>query len=135
MVETEAPVVTEEAAPALDVTKLKVAYVGISTVSPYQKTNQAGIAAKAEELGITDVKYVNPPNDNDLETQLQLMDAAILEKPDIILLVPVDSAAIGEAVQAAQDAGIVVITIGIESVAVPQCPRRHRQRQHLVRSR
>jgi len=118
---TKAPVATEAptSVPAFDPTKLKLAYVGISSVSPYQKTNQAGIADEAKKLGITDVKYVNPPNDNDLDTQIQLMDATILEKPDAILLVPVDSAAIGPEVQKAKDAGIKVVTIGINSVQVP----------------
>jgi ribose transport system substrate-binding protein len=102
-----------------DVTKLKVIYVGVDTVSPYQKVNQEGIADEATTLGISDVSYVNPPTNQDLEAQLQLMDAAILEEPDIILLVPVDSAAIGTAVQKAQEAGIVVVTIGIESVSIP----------------
>jgi ribose transport system substrate-binding protein len=109
----------EEAEEAFDVTQLKVYYVGVDTVSPYQMVNQAGIADKAEELGITDVTYSNPPTNQDLEAQLQLMDAAILDEPDIILLVPVDSAGIGQAVQQAMDAGIAVVTIGIESVSVP----------------
>lgn len=111
----EEPVVEE---PVVEEEPLKIIYVGVDTVSPYQMVNQQGIAAKAEELGI-DVTYMNPASNSDLESQLQLMDAAMLEEPDIILLVPVDSAGIGEAVQAAQDAGIVVITIGIESVSVP----------------
>jgi ribose transport system substrate-binding protein len=106
-------------APAFDATKLKLIYVGVSAVAPYQKTNQAGIASEAAKLGITNVKYVNPPNDNDLDVQIQLMDAAILEKPDAILLVPVDSAAIGPEVKKAQDAGIKVIAIGINSIQVP----------------
>lgn len=106
-------------APAFDPTKLKLIYVGVSAVAPYQKTNQAGIASEAAKLGITNVKYVNPPNDNDLDVQIQLMDAAILEKPDAILLVPVDSAAIGPEVQKAKDAGIKVIAIGINSIQVP----------------
>jgi ribose transport system substrate-binding protein len=106
-------------APAFDVTKVKLIYVGVSAVAPYQKTNKAGIADEVKKLGITDIKYVDPPNDNDLETQIQLMDAAILEKPDAILLVPVDSAAIGPEVQKAKDAGIKVVAIGINSVQVP----------------
>ncbi|OGR24239.1 MAG: hypothetical protein A2139_11205 [Desulfobacca sp. RBG_16_60_12] len=119
---TEAPAVATEApaaVPAFDVTKVKLIYVGVSAVAPYQKTNKAGIADAAAALGITDIKYVDPPNDNDLDTQLQLMDAAILEKPDAILLVPVDSAAIGPSVQKAKDAGIIVVAIGINSVQVP----------------
>jgi ribose transport system substrate-binding protein len=120
--EAEAEEAEEEEAAAeeeFDVASLKVYYVGVDTVSPYQMVNQAGIADKAEELGITDITYSNPPTNQDLEAQLQLMDAAILDEPDIILLVPVDSAGIGQAVQQAMDAGIAVVTIGIESVSVP----------------
>jgi ribose transport system substrate-binding protein len=112
---TEAPVV----APTFDVTKVKLIYIGVSAVAPYQKTNKAGIADEAKKLGITDVTYQDPATDNDLETQIALMDAAILAKPDAILLVPVDSAAIGPEVQKAKDAGIKVIAIGIDSVQVP----------------
>jgi ribose transport system substrate-binding protein len=112
---TEAPT----AAPTFDVSGVKLIYVGVSAVAPYQKTNKAGIADEAAKLGITNVKYVDPPNDNDLDTQIQLMDAAILEKPDAILLVPVDSAGIGPEVQKAKDAGIKVVAIGINSVQVP----------------
>lgn len=113
----EAP--AEEAPAVKEAKDMKVIYVGVDSVSPYQKVNMAGIESKAAELGITDVKYLNPPENTDLERQLELMDAAILEKPDMILLVPVDSAAIGPAVQKAMDAGIAVVTIGIESVSVP----------------
>jgi ribose transport system substrate-binding protein len=102
----------------LDVTALKIIYVGVDTVSPYQMVNQQGIADEAQKLGITDVEYMNPTSNSDLDSQLALMDAAILEQPDIILLVPVDSAGIGTAVQKAQDAGIVVVTIGIESISI-----------------
>ena len=64
------------------------------------------------------------------------MDATILEKPDIILLVPVDSAAIGPSVQKALDAGIVVVTVGIESVAVkPNAHVATDSVKYLVRSR
>jgi ribose transport system substrate-binding protein len=113
--ETEAPV--EE--PAFDITKVKLVYIGVSAVAPYQKTNKAGIADQAAKLGITDITYQDPATDNDLETQIALMDAAILAKPDAILLVPVDSAAIGPSVQKAKDAGIYVVAIGIDSVQVP----------------
>jgi ribose transport system substrate-binding protein len=117
----EAPAATEApaVAPTFDASKIKLIYVGVSAVAPYQKTNKAGIADEAAKLGITDIKFVDPPNDNDLETQMQLMDAAILENPDAILLVPVDSAAIGPTVQKAKDAGIKVVAIGINSVQVP----------------
>jgi len=112
---TAAPTV----APTFDVTKVKLIYVGVSAVAPYQKTNKAGIADEAKKLGITDVTYQDPPSDNDLEAQIGLMDAAILAKPDAILLVPVDSAAIGPEVKKAQDAGIKVVAIGINSIQVP----------------
>jgi len=114
---TVAPAATT--APAFDVTKVKLVYVGVSAVAPYQKTNKAGIAAEAKKLGITDVTYQDPPEDNNLDIQIQLMDAAILAKPDAILLVPVDSAAIGPEVQKAKDAGIKVVAIGINSIQVP----------------
>jgi ribose transport system substrate-binding protein len=119
---TVAPAVTtapETVAPAFDVTKVKLIYIGVSAVAPYQKTNKAGIANEAAKLGITDVTYQDPATDNDLDTQIQLMDAAILAKPDAILLVPVDSAAIGPEVQKAKDAGIKVVAIGINSIQVP----------------
>lgn len=112
---TEAPT----AEPVFDVTAVKLIYVGVSAVAPYQKTNMAGIADQAAKLGITDIKFVNPPSDNDLDVQIQLMQAAILEQPDAILLVPVDSAAIGPTVQMAKDAGIYVVAIGINSIQVP----------------
>jgi ribose transport system substrate-binding protein len=101
------------------VTKVKLVYIGVSAVAPYQKTNKAGIADEAAKLGITDVTYQDPPEDNNLDVQIQLMDAAILAKPDAILLVPVDSAAIGPEVQKAKDAGIIVVAIGINSIQVP----------------
>jgi ribose transport system substrate-binding protein len=119
---TVAPAITtapETVAPAFDVTKVKLIYIGVSAVAPYQKTNKAGIANEAAKLGITDVTYQDPATDNDLDTQIQLMDAAILAKPDAILLVPVDSAAIGPEVQKAKDAGIKVVAIGINSIQVP----------------
>jgi ribose transport system substrate-binding protein len=114
---TVAPAATT--APAFDVTKVKLIYIGVSAVAPYQKTNKAGIANEAAKLGITDVTYQDPPEDNNLDIQIQLMDAAILAKPDAILLVPVDSAAIGPEVQKAKDAGIKVVAIGINSIQVP----------------
>ena len=106
-------------APTFDVTKIKLIYIGVSASAPYQMTNKAGIADEAKKLGITDITYQDPPTDNDLDIQISLMDAAILAKPDAILLVPVDSAGIGPEVQKAKDAGIKVVAIGINSIQVP----------------
>lgn len=85
--------------------------IGLSistTNNPFFVDLQNGVVETAEELGST-VQVVDAQDDT--STQLNGMDDLIQQGVDVILVNPVDSDAITPAVEAANAAGIPVITI------------------------
>jgi len=83
--------------------------VSISTLNnPFFVELRDGIKEEAEEYGY-DVTVLDAQDDT--AAQLDHIDDLIAKKVDIIIINPVDSDAIATAVEAANDAGIPVITV------------------------
>lgn len=83
--------------------------VSISTLNnPFFVELRDGIKEEAEEYGY-DVTILDAQDDT--AAQLDHIDDLIAKKVDIIIINPVDSDAIATAVEAANDAGIPVITV------------------------
>lgn len=83
--------------------------VSISTLNnPFFVELRDGINSEADEYGY-DVTVLDAQDDT--ATQLDQIDDLIAQKVDIIIVNPVDSDAITSAVEAANDAGIPVITV------------------------
>ncbi|MDD2377424.1 MAG: ribose ABC transporter substrate-binding protein RbsB [Bacilli bacterium] len=83
--------------------------VSISTLNnPFFVELRDGIKEEAEEYGY-DVTILDAQDDT--ASQLDHIDDLIAQKVDIIIINPVDSDAIASAVEAANDAGIPVITV------------------------
>lgn len=61
------------------------------------------------------IKVINSEANMDPQKQLNQVDDAIMQEVDAMIIVPIDYAGITPGVQAANDAGIPVICLGIES--------------------
>ena len=78
--------------------------------NPFFVKMREGAQAKADELGIELYNYAGQV-DGDHESQVAAMETCIANGVSGILLVPSDSSAIVSSVQAARDAGILVIAL------------------------
>lgn len=87
---------------------IKIGLAISTTNNPFFVDLQEGVMAAAEEMGAT-VQVVDAQDD--ASAQLNGMDDLITQGVDIILINPVDSDAVVPAIEAANDAGIPVITI------------------------
>ena len=81
----------------------------ISTLNnPFFVDLEAGAKEKADELGAT---LITLDSQDDSATEMSNMEDLINQKVDLILINPTDSDAVQSAVEAANDAGIPVITL------------------------
>lgn len=87
---------------------IKIGLAISTTNNPFFVDLQEGVIAAAEEIGAT-VQVVDAQDD--ASAQLNGMDDLITQGVDIILINPVDSDAVVPAIEAANEAGIPVITI------------------------
>ena len=77
-------------------------------MNPAYHAARLGAARTAEAFGATTVDYV-PEVPDDIDEQIALLDQAIRDRPDALVLVPVHATAIDEAVRRVNAAGIPVI--------------------------
>lgn len=77
-------------------------------VNPAYHAARLGAARTAEAFGATTVDYV-PEVPDDIDEQIALLDQAIRDRPDAVVLVPVHATAVDEAVRRVNAAGIPVI--------------------------
>ncbi len=78
--------------------------------NPFFVKMREGASAKAEELGISLSSYAGKI-DGDNESQVAAIETCVANGVDGILLTPSDTAAITPVVQAARDAGVLVIAL------------------------
>jgi ribose transport system substrate-binding protein len=76
--------------------------------NPAYRAARLGAARTAESFGARTVDYV-PEVPDDIEQQIALIDQAIRDRPDAVILVPVHATAIDDAVRRINEAGIPVI--------------------------
>jgi ribose transport system substrate-binding protein len=89
--------------------KLKIGYAINTLNNPFFVAVKNGAEKEAEKLGV-ELIVVNA--NNDLATQLQGVEDLIQQKIDVLILDPVDSKGTVPAAEAANKAGIKVITTG-----------------------
>ena len=90
--------------------KVYVAIVAKSTTSAYWKTTFAGAKAASAEYNL-DISIEGPDNEEDYETQNQMIYAAIENGADAIIVSAVDYNANAEAVNTAAERGVKVVVI------------------------
>ena len=90
--------------------KIYVAVIAKSTTSAYWKTTFAGANAAGAEYNL-EVTFDGPENEEDYETQNQMIRDAIAKGADAIIFSAVDYNANAEAVNEAVEAGVKVVVI------------------------
>lgn len=99
------------AAPAEETGKVKIGYAINTLNNPFFVAVKKGAEQEAEKLGV-ELVVVNA--NNDLATQLQGVEDLIQQKINVLILDPVDSKGTIPAAEAANKAGIKVVTTGRE---------------------
>lgn len=89
---------------------VKACIVTKTDTNPFFVKMKEGATAKAEELGIELKSYAGQV-DGDNEAQVAAIEACIADGAKGILITPSDTSAIVDSVQAARDAGILVIAL------------------------
>lgn len=90
--------------------KVKVAVIVKSTTSQFFKSVLSGANASSKEYNL-DLTFNGPENEEDYATQIKMMEKAIKDDVDAIVLSAIDYRKLVESVEAAVEAGIQVVVI------------------------
>lgn len=107
--EAEAPTETGGETDAEETYVLIAPHIGIQ----YWQVHKAGFEAAAEELGVKTV-FTGVMGDS-VEDQVKIMDQVIGQRPDGILVGPLNAPAMTPSIDRAMDAGIPVITVDTDA--------------------
>jgi ribose transport system substrate-binding protein len=91
--------------------KIKVIFIAMDSIDEHWLKVKAGTEDKARELGNVNLTFNAPPGKVDASVQLQMVEDAITQKVDAILLAPLNRDALVPGVEKAKAAGIKVIII------------------------
>jgi ribose transport system substrate-binding protein len=99
----------------------KIVYIAGIASDPYYIALNRGAQAEAQKQGAT-VQFSGSPSAFSPATQIPFLNAAIAQKPDLIMIAPTDKVAMQQPIQTAVTAGIPVIlvdtTLNDPSIAV-----------------
>lgn len=90
--------------------KVKVAVIVKSTTSQFFKSVLSGANAASKEYNL-DLTFNGPENEEDYATQIKMMEKAIKDDVDAIVLSAIDYRKLVESVEVAVEAGIQVVVI------------------------
>lgn len=103
---------TEAAASAANVEDLTIAYVPTTMNNPFWTAMMGGITDKMEELGMDpSTQLVTVDANSDQATMNNYVNDLIAQEVDAIILAPMDTTAVTEALTACENAGIPVINV------------------------
>jgi ribose transport system substrate-binding protein len=91
--------------------KIKVIFIAMDSIDEHWLKVKAGTEAKAAELGNVALTFNAPPGKVDASVQLGMVQDAITQQVDAILLAPLNRDALVPGVEQAKNAGIKVIII------------------------
>jgi ribose transport system substrate-binding protein len=91
--------------------KIKVIFIAMDSIDEHWLKVKAGTEDKAAELGNVALSFNAPPGKVDASVQLQMVEDAITQKVDAILLAPLNRDALVPGVEKAKEAGIKVVII------------------------
>lgn len=89
----------------------KIGYIAKNTTNPYMNAQAAGVKKAGEDMGFEAVTQA-PSTADSVEEQVKLMEDMIQQDMDVIIVHCADSNGIMPGVRKAQEAGILVLTIG-----------------------
>lgn len=90
--------------------KIRIAVIVKSTTSQFFKSVQSGSNAASKEYNI-DLSYMGPDNEEDYQTQISMIEQAIKDKVDAIVLSSIDYNQLVKPVEKATSQGIPVVII------------------------
>jgi ribose transport system substrate-binding protein len=88
----------------------KIVYIAGIASDPYYIALNRGAQAEAQKQGAT-VQFSGSPSAFSPATQIPFLNAAIAQKPDLIMIAPTDTVAMQQPIQTAVSAGIPVILV------------------------
>jgi ribose transport system substrate-binding protein len=91
--------------------KTKVVLITMDSIDEHWIKLRSGAEAKAKELGNIDFIYNAPPGKVDASVQLQMVEDAITQKAQVLLLAPLNAEALVPGIEKAKKAGIKVILV------------------------
>jgi ribose transport system substrate-binding protein len=91
--------------------KIKVIFIAMDSIDEHWLKVKAGTEDKAAELGNVALTFNAPPGKVDASVQLQMVEDAITQQVDAILLAPLHRDALVPGVEKAKAAGIKVVII------------------------
>jgi ribose transport system substrate-binding protein len=91
--------------------KIKVIFIAMDSIDEHWLKVKAGTEDKAAELGNVALTFNAPPGKVDASVQLQMVEDAITQQVDAILLAPLNRDALVPGVEKAKAAGIKVVII------------------------
>ena len=110
--DTTGNVQESDAGEGFDVTDLTIAYVPTTMNNPFWLAMMSGIKGEMEAQGMdADKQLVTVDANSDQATMNDYIYDLINQEVDVIILAPMDSTAITEALQACEDANIPVINV------------------------
>ena len=89
----------------------KIGYIAKNTTNPYMIAQAEGVKKAGADMGFTAVTQA-PSTADSVEEQVKIMEDMIQQEMDVIIVHCADSNGIMPGVRKAQDAGIIVLTIG-----------------------
>ncbi|MEY2614914.1 MAG: ribose transport system substrate-binding protein [Verrucomicrobiota bacterium] len=88
----------------------KIVYIAGIASDPYYIALNRGAQAEAQKQGAT-VQFSGSPSAFSPSTQIPFLNAAIAQKPDLVMIAPTDIVAMQQPIQTAVSAGIPVILV------------------------
>ena len=89
----------------------KIGYIAKNTTNPYMVAQSAGVAKAGEDMGFTAITQA-PATADSVEEQVKIMEDMVQQGVDVIIVHCADSNGIMPGVRTAEEAGILVLTIG-----------------------
>ncbi|MDO5438436.1 MAG: substrate-binding domain-containing protein [Erysipelotrichaceae bacterium] len=89
----------------------KIGYIAKNTTNPYMNAQSAGVAKAGEDMGFEAICQA-PSTADSVEEQVRIMENMIEQGCNAIIVHCADSNGIMPGVRAAEDAGVIVLTIG-----------------------
>ncbi|MGN0422624.1 MAG: sugar ABC transporter substrate-binding protein [Lachnospiraceae bacterium] len=89
----------------------KIGYIAKNTTNPYMVAQSEGVKKAGEDMGFEAVTQA-PSTADSVEEQVKIMEDMIQQEMDVIIVHCADSNGIMPGVRKAQEAGILVLTIG-----------------------
>jgi ribose transport system substrate-binding protein len=90
---------------------IKVSYIAMDSMDQHWLIIKTAAEARAKELGNVTVTFNAPAGKVDPSVQLQMVEDAITQRADIIMLAPLHADALVPAIERAYDAGIKIIFV------------------------